>query len=184
VVWTSGIDLQIEGGVPEEGVFVVIANHSSILDIPVLLVVLKNLDIRFVSRQSWFFIPVLGQAMLIMGCPRINRRDLSGSLRRLMALENIKRGQSLMVFPEGTRSIDGEVGKFKGGAFLIAAHNNVPILPIRFEGLGDSMPKHNYFPRPLPVTAHIGPPILARSESRADRMALGEEARNWIVNAD
>lgn len=182
IVWASGIDLRIEGDVPKEGVFVVIANHSSILDIPVLLVVLKNLDIRFVSRQSLFFVPVLGQAMFLAGCPRINRRDPSGSLHRLMTLDHIERGQSLMIFPEGTRSIDGRVSKFKGGAFLISAHNKAPILPVRLSGLFNSMPKNSFLPKPTRVKACIGPLMLARSTNQTDRLELGKRARDFIVD--
>ena len=184
VLWASGVKLEVVGKIPEGGPFVVVPNHSSVLDIAAALVLCENqLNFRFVSRQSWFWIPVFGQAALFAGCPAVNRKKPKRFNQRRGKLKHFVRGQSLMMFAEGTRTLDGTIGKFKGGAFSLAAEHDVPILPVRFRGLYESMPKHKYLPKMLTAKAYIGPPMRVLSTAKADRLKAGEEVRNWIINA-
>lgn len=200
VMWASGVELEVEGEIPSQGSYVVVSNHSSLLDVAASLAVLmRDLEFRFVSRRSWSFIPFFGQAMVLSGCPVISRpkknvgdterarrkarKRTKKSLDKLRGLKHFKRGISIMIFPEGTRTRTGEMKAFKGGAFLMAAEHEVSVLPIRFEGLFEAMPKGRRFPKPGSARVYIGPPISARGKSPTDRKLLGRTVESWIAHA-
>jgi len=184
VFWASGSTITIKGEIKGDGPFVIVANHTSMLDIAVALVVLGNVDFRFASRPLFFKIPILRQDMLWGGHFPLDRDNPRKSLRELYALEGFKRGESLMMFPEGTRSLDGEIKDFDGGAAATAIHHGVPVLPMRFSGLYDAFPKGKHFPRPTAISVRIGEPILTDGlNSMKDAGRLTEKVQSWVSNA-
>ena len=105
-------------------------------------------------------------------------------MKDLYALEGFKEGQSLMMFPEGTRSLDGKIRDFDGGAAATAIHHGVAILPMRFNGLYEALSKSKYQPRPSKVTVLIGEPILTEGlSSMRDSGLLTEKVQSWVSNA-
>src|SRR5258705_1724904 len=111
-----------------------LANHLSTLDIWVLAPVLP-VTTRFVSKRTIFWIPVLGQAMAVAGFIAIDRQDRASAIRSLSsAVGPIQNGASIILFPEGTRSRDGRLARFKRGAFHLALDAGVPVVPVAIAG--------------------------------------------------
>lgn len=121
--------------------FVMISNHQSILDI--LFINSLLLRFKWVSKIENMKVPVLGWYLRMAGYLVVDRSD-RGSKDRMMeeALSCLRRGTSVMLFPEGTRSADGEIGFFRRGAFQLAIAAGVPVLPVVIDGTGGILPKH------------------------------------------
>ncbi len=121
--------------------YVLVANHQSLIDILVLFRLYKHF--KWVSKQSIFRVPFVGWNMTLNRYIAIRRGD-RGDARRMMAAcgEALEGGSSIMIFPEGTRSPDGELREFRHGAFTLAFHHHVPIVPIVVDGTLDVLPKH------------------------------------------
>lgn len=115
--------------------YVVVSNHLSLFDIPMLFWVLP-IHGRFLSKKEVFKIPLVGRAMRMIGIIEINRA--SGGSSRQAIIDGVKiaadRGYSLIVFPEGTRGSGEEPMPFKKGAFRIAIDTGLPVLPVVIEG--------------------------------------------------
>lgn len=136
-----------------------LANHLSALDIWVLAPQLP-VTTRFVSKRSIFWIPVLGQAMAVAGFIAIDRQDRTSAIRSLSrATETIRRGASVILFPEGTRSRDGRLARFKRGAFHLALEAGVPVVPVAIAGTYQVVKPRSIIVRPGPVQVTFAPPI-------------------------
>ena len=130
-----------EENLPKEQ-YVFIANHQSLLDIPVLEKTLENYNIRFLAKKSLFQIPFFGWGIKVLGYVPIEREDPKKGLKSIMAcVERMKQGISMVVFPEGTRSPTGEVLPFKTGGFLIPLKTGKKIVPVSILGTRDILPK-------------------------------------------
>ena len=121
--------------------YVLVANHQSLIDILVLFRLYKHF--KWVSKESIFRVPFVGWNMTLNRYIAIRRGD-RGDVRRMMAAcgEALESGSSIMIFPEGTRSPDGELREFRHGAFTLAARYRVPVVPIVVDGTLDVLPKH------------------------------------------
>jgi 1-acyl-sn-glycerol-3-phosphate acyltransferase len=115
---------------------------------------------RFVSKRTVFWIPVLGQAMALAGFIAIDRQDRASAIRSLgRAAETIRRGASVILFPEGTRSRDGRLSRFKRGAFHLALDAGVPVVPVAISGTYEVIRPRSIIVRPGPVHVTFAPPI-------------------------
>lgn len=124
--------------------YVIVANHQSIVDIAAVLSGLP-LHFKFVAKKELYSIPFLGWHMACSGYMALDRSSReSGKNVLLMARGWLKRGVSVLFFPEGTRSLDGQIHDFKIGAFKLARDQNVAILPVVIDGTGDCVPKHTW----------------------------------------
>jgi 1-acyl-sn-glycerol-3-phosphate acyltransferase len=136
-----------------------LANHLSTLDIWVVAPALPDTT-RFVSKRSIFWIPVLGQAMAVAGFIPIDRTDRTRAIRSLgRASQRIRDGESVILFPEGTRSRDGRLGRFKRGAFHLAFEAGVPVVPVAISGTGRVVRPRSIVVHPGPVEVTFLPPI-------------------------
>jgi 1-acyl-sn-glycerol-3-phosphate acyltransferase len=123
--------------------YVIIANHQSILDI----LLINNLKYRFrwISKIENVKVPVLGWYLKMAGYITVNRGNEESKTEMLeKSYKCLKQGISIMMFPEGTRSSDGEIGFYKRGAFQLAIMAGVPILPVVIDGTAGILPKHGY----------------------------------------
>lgn len=115
-----------------------IGNHQSFMDIPLAFQLPWNM--KWVVKQSMAFIPVMGWLVTLTGQLTINRKSKS-ALKKLSNLVNpLKELVPVMIFPEGTRSLDGEIKSFKNGAFLLAIEHGFNIQPIVIDGAFDALP--------------------------------------------
>jgi len=135
--------LHIEGkGKADRGVtYVIISNHQSILDI--LLINCLNMRFKWISKIENNKVPFIGWYLKMADYVTVDRGN---SESKEVMLETsyrcLKEGTSIMIFPEGTRSVDRHPGFFKRGAFQLALDANVPILPVLIDGTGGILPKH------------------------------------------
>ena len=156
-----------------------VANHQSIIDICALFRAVP-VPLRFVLKAEMARVPFVGRYARAMGMvfiERDSRRAGAKLLREAVVL--LHDGATLVVFPEGTRSRDGRVGAFKGGAFQTAIDAGVEVLPVAIVGAGDVLPPEGLFRvRPGPLVVRFGTPLPTAG---ADRAALAREARDAVV---
>jgi len=141
LVRAAGARLEVAGEVPAGGgPFLIVSNHTSMLDIPVCLSVIQS-DFRFVSRPFFFKVPILGWGMRMAGHVPLDPKKPREAARILRKVTGqVSGGLSLLLFPEGTRSRDGSIGTYKRGPFLAAIRGATPILPLHIDGLFAIMP--------------------------------------------
>lgn len=150
--------------------YVFAANHSSYVDIPVILACIPH-NIRLVLRSSLTRIPIWGWALLVSPFIVINRSSPAKSKRTLAdAVKKIHAGASALLFPEGTRTPDGKLHPFKRGAFHLAYQSGAKVLPVAIVGAFEVLPRHKLLPHTnRRVTIHIGAPLEANSALPSDR---------------
>ena len=157
----AGIDLRVDG---EEHLWshrpaVFTFNHQSGLDMILMLKLLRR-DFTGVAKQEIRHNPVFGPLFQAAGVAFVDRSDTTKAVRALgPALEALRRGQSLIISPEGTRSTTPTLGRFKKGAFRLAMEARVPIVPVVFRNVLDALPKGGVVVRPAVVEAVVLPPV-------------------------
>ena len=150
------------------GPCVYVSNHQSMVDI--LAVFATYLPYRWVSKRENFFAPFLGWTMWLNGYVPLRRGHLPSIRRMLRRCEaELRAGNSLFVFPEGTRSDDGELKEFFRGAFWLAARSGVPVVPVVIEGTRGILPKRSLLIRPQAVEVRVLPPVASGPFERDDR---------------
>ena len=177
ILATTGVDVRIEGleRLTPGRTYVFVANHQSIYDIPVLFWSLP-FQLRIIAKESLGRFPVLGPHLKRTGHMLVDRRrpDRSGIFGWANTLTS--NGLSLIVFPEGTRSPDGYLGKFKGGGFSLAMQAGLPIAPISVVGSRHVMRKGELTTRPGRVTLVVHDPIETAAHPDLSRGEPGEPA--------
>lgn len=141
------------------------ANHASMFDIPVVIAGLPD-DIRLVYKKELERIPVFGWGLKwgsYIGIDRGRGAEARKSLDE--AIEKIRRGASVLLFVEGTRTEDGNLQPFKRGAFHLAARAGVPVIPLTINGTYSIVPKHSLRIRPGTVDLVLSPPVAVRGET-------------------
>jgi 1-acyl-sn-glycerol-3-phosphate acyltransferase len=171
ILATTGVAVDVGGldRLEPARTYVFVANHQSIYDIPVVFASLP-FQLRIIAKESLGAFPFLGWHLRRSGHLLVNRRnpDRGGILRRWKAL--VGDGLSLIVFPEGTRSADGQVGEFKPGSFVLAIEAGLPVVPISIDGSRLVMRKGELTARPGRVRLTVHSPIdAAESDVRAAR---------------
>ena len=127
----------------KDQVCVIISNHQSILDI--LIINCLRYRFKWVSKIENTRVPILGWYLRMAGYITVDRgNDESKAEMLARSYQSLKKGVSLMIFPEGTRSLDGDPGFFKRGAFQLAIEAKVPILPVVIDGTGSILAKHSF----------------------------------------
>jgi 1-acyl-sn-glycerol-3-phosphate acyltransferase len=142
-VWLMPIwDVSITGRehIKDDRAYVIVSNHQSLLDILVLFGLFRNF--KWVSKREIFRIPFVGWHMFLSDYITLSR-GRKGSMMRMMrdCRSHIEKGSSVLIFPEGTRSEDGAMRRFRDGAFVLAQRTGVDIVPIALDGTRDTLPK-------------------------------------------
>jgi 1-acyl-sn-glycerol-3-phosphate acyltransferase len=173
----------IENVNPDEN-YVIVANHQSIIDIPVLTIALMpRASVRFMAKRPIFLVPVLGWAMWAFGHVPVDRSSARRSLPGLKkAQARLRTRFSFIFFPEGTRTSTGKMGPFKAAAFKMAARAGVKVLPVTLVGAFEAVPKWTvlFQQGAKPVRVKIHPPIAPTGEGAAAANALAAEAHRVI----
>ena len=179
----GGTRLEVHGAgnaKPEQG-FVVVSNHESGWDPFPLVAGLPDLVLRFVAKRSLMQIPFFGAALRATGNVEVVRTDTAGDLQRLR--EGMARRDprvSILFFAEGTRSRDGVLAPFKGGAFATAIAAGLPILPVALAGTLRIWTKGIPVLRRGAVALEVGEPIPTAGLGHEDRGALRERTREAV----
>jgi len=162
---------------------VVISNHVSHLDGPVLFEGLA-IDFKAVVKKEIFSWPFLGRILRSAGFVAVDRRDRIRSAQSLSkAAESLHAGACFLVFPEGTRSLTGELGPFKKGGFVIAIEAGSRIIPVAVHGSRELMPRGRFGVRAGTVQVRVLDPVEAASYSYAERDRLVAEVHARIAAA-
>lgn len=184
ILFFSGIPVRVlhpdRLAVKGAGAFVVVANHESFSDILVLLARLP-LSVRFLAKRSVFRVPVLGWSIRAAGFVPVDRGNRARSVATVeAALQLLKSGRSLIVFPEETRTRTGELLPFKSGAALLALRSGFPLLPVGIAGTRRALPPGTLAMAPGAVALSLGRPIEVAGRSARERNELTREAREAI----
>ncbi len=140
--------------------YVIVGNHQSLLDILVVAATIP-LNFKFLAKKELFHIPIMGWAMALAGYIPVDRSSHESGKRALLRItQYLKKGASVLLFPEGTRSLDGKIHAFKTGAFKLSRETGCPILPVVIEGTGQALPKSSFFiKKKSTFTISIGEPV-------------------------
>jgi 1-acyl-sn-glycerol-3-phosphate acyltransferase len=177
----SGIRYRVEGaeGIPRGRTVVFCANHVSNIDAPLLFVALPRP--RMLFKAEFLKVPILGRAACMAGFIPVQRHNKEQSQRAVdQAAAALGRGESFLVFPEGTRSRTGEVQPFKKGGFIMAIKAQVPVVPVAIEGGREAMAKGSAVIRPVMVRIRVGRPVDTHGMTFDDRDRLVAAAREEI----
>ncbi len=179
----NGVNVEINGleNILSNRPQIFVSNHQGYFDIFALSGYLP-VQIRWIAKSSLFRIPFVGWAMMAAGyipVERDNRKKAYEAFNKI--LEKIKEGCSIIIFPEGTRSEDGEIGPFKKGSNLIASRSKSPMVPITIIGSGDIIKKGSATITPGPIRVIISPPVEPVSDKK-ENAAILESIRKTIVD--
>jgi 1-acyl-sn-glycerol-3-phosphate acyltransferase len=157
------------------------ANHASALDIFVVFGHLP-VDFRIVYKKSLSLVPLVGWAIFIGGHIPIDRRNSVRARRSIArAARRIRAGTSVVMFPEGTRSPDGSVHRFKRGSFALAIDTGVPVVPVSLVGVKAVVPRGLTSVRPGTVGVALHPPVPTAGRAPGEAEALAEEVRQIVA---
>jgi len=176
-LWLAGIRIHVSGDrdsivkrVDKGEGFCFVANHTSMLDVILMLARLKART-GFVAKLSLLFVPLINVMIAMTHSVFINRKSLKKSVEAIRkAGKRIAKGKSMVIFPEGTRSKTGEVGTFKHGAFRMATESGAYVVPVTVKGLRDSFEDRKRVFQRRECYLHIGEPVKAPLSS--DREAV------------
>lgn len=183
VIWSTGSKVIIHGqeNVPKDKGVVFIANHQSYLDIPVMIGYIEKPK-GFIAKIELLKIPILSMWIKHLGGVYIVRNNPKQSLKAINeGAEKIKKGDSMVIFPEGTRSADGKLGEFKPGSLKLAIKSGAPIVPVVIKGTVNVMPKKKFAVKPSQIEVYVLPPIIQDKAAKIDTNDLTEKIRNAIM---
>jgi len=175
---TGGLRAEGRANIPARGGVLLVSNHLSHLD-SFVLGITANRPLNFVARST-LFLPGLGAFIRSVGAFPIQREGMGASGLK-ETLRRLRDGGVVVVFPEGTRSDDGEVGEVKAGIGVLAARSRVPVVPVAIAGTFEAFSKHRAFPRPHAVRLVYGPPILPPAFAGLKPEALAGLIRGRLV---
>lgn len=151
--------------------YIIVMNHSSMMDIPLLY--LLPFNFRWVSKREVFNTPFFGQFLLLHGDIAIERSSGQQAMEQVTreGRKWIERGVSIAIFPEGTRSRSGEIGRFKAGAFNLAREAGVEILPVVIDGSHRMMKDSWRLNWRCDLTLKVLPPVKCDEDDCREVMA-------------
>jgi len=160
---------------------VMVANHLSLLDILVLFRLFRHF--KWVSKRENFRVPFIGWNMWMNRYIPLRRGDRESVVQMMRASEEtLRAGSSIMMFPEGTRSPNGQMRAFKPGAFELALRTRTDIQPVLLEGTADALPKRGFVLQGRhPIRVTVLDPIPYESFERLDAEALTQQIRNLFA---
>jgi len=177
-----GIDIELLGkeNIPNEPC-IFIGNHSSILDIPLILYT-ANKKIGFIAKKEMLNVPIIGYWLKRSGSIALDRESPREAIKSINeCVTNIKNGYSIGLFPEGTRSKTGSVGEFKKGSFKFATKSRCPIVPVSIDRASRCFEDNKDFVGNK-IKIVYGKPIYTSNLSREEEKKLPETIRNIVVS--
>lgn len=160
--------------------YVVLSNHESFVDM--LLISHLPWEMKWLSKESIFKIPLVGWLMAMAGDVRLirgNKQSIVSAMRGCS--ERLDKRVSVMLFPEGTRTRDGALGEFKDGAFRLAIDHQVPILPLVVDGTFEALQAGSWKMNVTDAEVRVLEPIPTEGLTKADVPELRERVRALIA---
>lgn len=184
VLRMAGAKISVTGldNIPKNQTVLFVANHQSDFDIPVLM---SAIDVPkgFIAKKEMETWPIISTWMKLLNCVFMDRSNLRQSAHSIMqGVTNLKKGYSMVIFPEGTRSKGGAVGDFKGGSFKLATKSKCPIVPITIDGTGSLFEGNGNKLHPTKIKLIIHPPVEVTNLTKQEEENLKVTVRNTIVS--
>jgi 1-acyl-sn-glycerol-3-phosphate acyltransferase len=168
----------VKGGQP----YIFASNHVSWFDVPSLAKILPRN--KFIAKSELFKVPIFGRAMRAVGMIEIQRENRKAAFGAYdVAAERIRAGNSVVVFPEGTRGHEYPLRPFKKGPFVLAIAAGVPIVPIIVHGTIEIMPRHSLWVHPGTIDIHLLEPVSTTGVDYDHREALMKTVRTKMADA-
>ena len=180
ILETTGVRVRVSGleHLDPSCSYVVAANHQSIYDIPIVFTALP-LQLRIVAKDSLGRIPFLGWHLQRTGHLLVDRKNPGAGILKKMA-QLVGGARSLVVFPEGTRSGDGRVGRFKGGIFLLAIDSGLPVLPVSIARSRFVMKRGQLMVCPAEVVLTVHEPVTTAGIGREQAREFADRVRDIV----
>jgi 1-acyl-sn-glycerol-3-phosphate acyltransferase len=160
--------------------YVVVSNHESFVDM--LLISHLPWEMKWLSKESMFKIPLVGWLMTMSGDVKLIRGDKQSIMSAMKGCGNrLGKNVSVMLFPEGTRTRDGSLGEFKDGAFRIAIDCQVPILPLVVNGTREALQAETWRMNVTDAEVRVLEPIPTAGMTKDDVPALRDRVRELIA---
>ena len=178
-----GIRLDVSGieGIEKKKAYIFMSNHLSIIDGPLLFMLIPQY-LRVILKKEAFRIPIIAQAMRQIGFIPVDRKRLKGGKESIdLASRMIReKGFSFLIFPEGTRSRDGELQPFKRGGVFLALNSRVDILPVTIKGTYEMMPKGSFFIKKGKIRVAFHQPVSVEGFDTQSLSLLVDKIRDII----
>jgi 1-acyl-sn-glycerol-3-phosphate acyltransferase len=156
-------------------------NHASFLDILLVLASIPH-NFRFLVKQEFFSIPFLGLTVRSSGQIPLDRKNPRKGVRSIReGSDLLKKGVSIVVFPEGTRSCDGKIGEFKTTLFILPIRTGTPVAPVLIEGTFQALPRGSLFLKRRPIKITFLDPISPDRLVDKDRALYAEKVRQSLI---
>jgi len=161
--------------------YVVVANHESFADM--LLISHLPWEMKWLAKETWFKFPLVGWLMMMAGDIKIIRGNKQSIVTAMKDChDRLDKGVSVMLFPEGTRTRDGEMGEFKDGAFRLAIETGHPILPMVVNGTREAMQAGDWRWNVTSAEVRVLEPIDTTGMTKADVPELRDRVREIIAD--
>ena len=173
--------LRVRGAehIPSSGPALIVSNHQSILDPPVIGGAARR-QIYFLAKAELFQIPLFGWLFRALHARPVRREGSDPGALRTAALL-LEEGKALLVFPEGTRSLDGRLGRGKPGVGMLAITSGAPVVPAYVSGTLEALPKGAAWPRRSQVSVSFGPALHFKAPISSGRKERYREAAEEIM---
>jgi len=177
-----GIEIEVSGleNFAKNKSYIFMANHQSMLDVAVIALIPQFVHV--IAKKEMFKVPVIGQGMKIVEYVSVDRKGKMGgrkSIERAVSLIKEKK-YSFLIFPEGTRSLNGKLQQFRRGGFYLALNSGVPIVPITITGSFELMPKYNFFIKKGKIRVAFHKPVPVQGYDESSLSELMEKVRAVI----
>ncbi len=182
IAFFAGVKPKVDGleNIPSDQPVLYVGNHLGFFDV-ILTYPLMKRRTGYISKKEFEKIPSLSTWMKRLYCLFLDRGNPKEGLKTILtAIDYIKSGISIFVFPEGTRSRDGELHEFKAGAFKMATKTNCPIVPVAITGTNAVFEDHFPWIKKHPVQITIGEPIILDELDAEDKKHISEYTHNVI----
>ena len=175
--------LEVKGQVhlPASGPVLLVSNHVSVLDPPFVGAAAPR-ELYFLAKEELFRIPLLGRLIGALNARPVKRDGTDGRALK-MALRLLGEGRAVLVFPEGTRGVEGRLQEGKPGAGMLAVMSGAPVVPVYVSGSGRALPPGRAIPRPGKVRVRFGPPLSFKGGADEGRKERYREATQEMMRA-
>ena len=185
VYWLMRLLFRVEARgtehVPRRGPVLIVANHSSVIDPPLVGVVTPR-PLAFMAKAELFRIPLFGRLIFALNARPVRRQGTDGAALRA-ALRVLQEDRALLMFPEGTRGDEGRLRPARPGAGMLAVMSGARVVPAFVRGSGAAWPKGRCLPRPGKITVTFGPPLIFERRDDVDRKTQYESASRAMMEA-
>jgi len=180
-----GVRLEVCGleNIDKKKFYIFMPNHLSIVDGPIMLMLIPQ-PVRVILKKEVFRIPVIGQVMRHVNFVSVDRRGKRGGKESIEKATKLmkEKGYSFLIFPEGTRSLNGKLQKFRRGGFFLAINSRAPIVPVTITGTYELMPKGSFFIKRGKIRVAFYTPVSVRGMDRDSIPVLLSKVKTTILS--